>query len=133
MNIFHKLALRELIHNRARTLVTVAGVILSSALFAAVASFGVSLLSYLTAGAAAKYGDWHVGFYDADPAFLQQQEQNPYVERTACFDNIGYAVLDGSQTPINPIFSWPGFPRRPLTPCPLPCSPDGFPKKRMRS
>lgn len=109
MNIFHKLALQELIHNRARTLVTVAGVILSSALFAAVASFGVSLLSYLTAGAAAKYGDWHVGFYDVDPAFLQQQEQNPYVERTACFDNIGYAVLDGCQNPDKPYLFLAGF------------------------
>ena len=47
MNIFHKVALQGLKKSRARTFVTVAGVVLSAALFTAVAAFGTSLLQYM--------------------------------------------------------------------------------------
>ena len=54
MNIFHKVALQGLKKNRTRTFVTVIGVVLSAALFTAVATFGTSLLQYLINGSIAK-------------------------------------------------------------------------------
>ena len=62
MNIFNKIALQGLRKSRTRTIVTITGVALSSAMIMAVATFGVSLLSYQSDGAAQKYGGWHTGF-----------------------------------------------------------------------
>ena len=64
MNIFHKIALQGLVKSRARTVVTVIGVVLSAALLTGVTSFGISLLDYMAKGAAERYGGWHVGFFD---------------------------------------------------------------------
>ena len=55
MNIFNKVTLQSLKKNRTRTIVTVIGVVLSAAMITAVATFAVSLQSYMINGAAAKY------------------------------------------------------------------------------
>lgn len=47
MNIFHKIALQSLLKNRVQTIVTIIGVLLSTAMFTAVATFGTSLVDYL--------------------------------------------------------------------------------------
>lgn len=84
MNIFNKVALQGLKKNRTRTLVTIIGVVLSAAMITAVATFGVSLLSYMTNGAIAKYGDWHVEFwmliplsYRNEPTTMELQAPQP--------------------------------------------------------
>ena len=69
MNVFHKVALQGLRRNRTRTFVTVVGVALSAALITAVATFVVSLQTYMVNGAIAKYGDWQVAFVDVDSPF----------------------------------------------------------------
>ena len=71
MNIFNKVALQGLKKNRTRTIVTIIGVILSAAMITAVATFGVSLLDYMTKGAAKKYGGWQAAFLDVDSSFVQ--------------------------------------------------------------
>lgn len=47
MNIFHKVAIKGLVNNRTRTLVTIVGVALSAAMITAVATFGTSLMHFL--------------------------------------------------------------------------------------
>ena len=56
MNIFNKVTLQSMKKSRTRTIVTVIGVALSTAMITAVATFGVSLLNYMANGAAQKYG-----------------------------------------------------------------------------
>lgn len=102
MNIFHKIALQGLIKNRTRTLVTIAGVVLSTALITAVATFGLSLLRYMTEGAIASYGSWHAGFYGVDEAFVQAQRRDGAVASVAACQEIGYAALRGGQNPDKP-------------------------------
>lgn len=109
MNIFHKIAWQGLKKNRTRTLVTIIGVALSAALFTAVTTFGMTLLQYLIDNSAAKTGNWHVEFTDIAPAFMQQQEQDKEVEQVACFENIGYAVLDGAKSEQKPYLFVVGF------------------------
>lgn len=109
MNIFHKVALQGLKKSRTRTLVTIVGVVLSAALITGVVSFGVSLLGYMTDGAAAKYGSWHVAFSDVDAAFVSEQLQDSRVASVAAFENLGYAVLDGGQNPDKPYLFIAGF------------------------
>lgn len=102
MNIFHKVAMQGLVKNRARTLVTVIGVALSAAMITAVATFGISLLSYMIGGSIKSYGDWHIGFYGADSAFVQQQEDDTDVRHVAAVQEIGYAALSGGENPDKP-------------------------------
>lgn len=54
MNIFHKIALRGMQNSRARTMVTIIGVALSTALITAVITFGISLLNYAAEGGCSK-------------------------------------------------------------------------------
>lgn len=109
MNIFHKVALQSLKKSRTRTLVTIIGVVLSAALITGVVTFGVSLLSYMTNGAIAKYGEWHVSFPDVDSSFVQDQAKDSRVSNIAAFENIGYAVLDGGENPDKPYLFIAGF------------------------
>lgn len=94
MNIFHKVAWKNLLKNRTRTLVTVMGVILSTTLFTAVATFGTSLIDYLIRAEIAQGGNWHIQFSGVAPdqreAFLQGEE----IAQAAVYENLGYARLE---------------------------------------
>lgn len=111
MNVFHKTALQSLRRNRTRTLVTIVGVALSAALFTAVTSFGVSLLSYLTRGAIQRYGSWQVAFSGADTAFAAAQtpDLDPRIRQAAACDELGYARMEGGQNPDKPYWFLAGF------------------------
>ncbi|WP_125144158.1 ABC transporter permease [Clostridium transplantifaecale] len=111
MNIFNKTALQGLRKNRARTLVTIAGVALSAALITAVATFSVSLQTYLINGAIEKTGDWHVEFYGADSSFVQGQAADSRIKNASFFENIGYTALDGGINPDKPYLFIAGFNR----------------------
>ncbi|MEK4062437.1 MULTISPECIES: ABC transporter permease [unclassified Paenibacillus] len=119
MNIFNKVALQGLKKNRTRTLVTIIGVVLSAAMITAVATFGVSLLSYMTNGAIAKYGDWHVEFLDVNSSFVQERTHDDGVASTATFENIGYAALDGGKTPGKPYLFLAGYSEETLDALPV--------------
>ncbi|KNZ40462.1 FtsX-like permease family protein [Acetobacterium bakii] len=109
MNIFNKITLQSMIKSRTRTIVTIIGVVLSAAMITAVATFGVSLLSYLANGAAQKYGDWHVEFVNVPASFAQERSHDEGVADTAAFENIGYATLDGGKNPDKPYLFIAGF------------------------
>lgn len=109
MNVFHKTALQSLIKSRTRTLVTVVGVILSAAMITGIATFGVSLLDYMTKGAQEKYGNWHAAFLNADQAFVLSQRENDWVSECTAFDNIGYAQIENSKNPEKPYIFLAGY------------------------
>ena len=101
MNIFNKVTLQSMKKSRTRTIVTVIGVVLSAAMITAVATFAVSLQSYMVNGATQKYGAWHVEFLDVDSSFVQERTHDQEVADTATIENIGYATLDGGKNPNN--------------------------------
>lgn len=109
MNIFNKVTLQSMKKSRARTIVTIIGVVLSTAMITAIATFGTSLLNYLIKSSIAKYGDWHVELLDVTSSFVEAQKNNNYVSDTAEFTNIGYAKLDGSKSPDKPYLFIAGF------------------------
>lgn len=125
MNIFHKVALQTMRKSRTRTIVTIIGVILSSALITSVAAFGTSLLNYLINSSVAKYGGWHVEFLDVDSAFAQKLSHDRETADTAVFENMGYAMLEGGKSPEKPYLSLQASMIRPLIPCPSALSPAG--------
>lgn len=109
MNIFNKVTLQSLKKSRTRTIVTIIGVILSTAMITAVSTFAVSLQSYMIQGSIAKYGGWHIGFPAVDAAFVQERVHDQAVSRTASFENIGYAALSGGKNPDKPYLFIAGF------------------------
>lgn len=109
MNIFNKVTLQSMKKSRTRTIVTIIGVVLSAAMITSVATFGTSLLNFLVNGSIAKYGGWHVEFFDVDSSFVQEQTHDNGVANTAAFENIGYATLDGVKSPEKPYLFIAGF------------------------
>lgn len=109
MNIFHKVTLQSLIKNRTRTVVTIIGVALSAAMITAVATFGVSLIHYMTQGAIQKYGGWHAAFLNVDSTFVREQAGSEETASAVTFENIGYAPLEGGSDPGRPYLFIAGF------------------------
>jgi putative ABC transport system permease protein len=109
MNIFNRVTLQSMKKSRTRTIVTVIGVVLSTAMITAVATFGTTLLNFLLNGSIQKYGGWHVEFLDVDSSFVQARTQDNGVANTATFENIGYATLDGARSPEKPYLFIAGF------------------------
>ncbi|MDR1069912.1 MAG: ABC transporter permease [Gracilibacteraceae bacterium] len=82
-NIFHKITWQSLKKNRARTIVTIIGVILSAAMITAVTTFIASLQNSLIQAEIAVSGGWHVKFTDVDPAFIAKITADKEVESVA--------------------------------------------------
>lgn len=119
MNIFHKVTLQGMRKSRTRTIVTIIGVMLSAAMITAVATFAVSLQSYMIKGAEVKYGGWHLEFPAADTAFVQARTGDKEVVRTTAYQNIGYASLEGGKNPDKPYLFIAGFNEDTLTSLPV--------------
>lgn len=109
MNIFNKLTLQSMRKSRARTLVTIIGVILSAAMITAVATFGTSLLNFLVTGSIEKYGNWHVEFLEASSDFIKEKTNDDEVINVSSFENIGYAKLEGGRNSEKPYLFVAGF------------------------
>ena len=109
MNIFNKVALQGLKKNRTRTFVTIIGVALATALFTGIATFAVSLQSYMINGAAAKYGSWHVEFPAAGAGFAEAAVEDNRISDTVLLQNIGYAKLEDSKNDAKPYLFLSGW------------------------
>ena len=119
MNIFHKITRQSLFKSRTRTLVTIIGVMLSTAMITAVATFAISLQSYLANGATIKYGDWHVAFTNTSDTLLPAQTNDERVSHFAVYDNVGYAPLTGGKNPDKPYLFIAGMQKDALETLPI--------------
>jgi putative ABC transport system permease protein len=109
MNIFNKVTLQNMKKSRTRTVVTIIGVVLSAGMITAVATFGTSLLNFMINSSIVKYGGWHVEYLNVDADFVQARVNDQEVAKTAEFENIGYALLDGGKSPDKPYLFLAGF------------------------
>jgi putative ABC transport system permease protein len=128
MNIFHKVTLQSMKKNRAQTIVTVIGVILSAAMITAVATLAISLQAYMIKGAAAKYGEWHIEMPDIDSAFMLNQQRDSRVKETVSLQNIGYSPLEGGQNPEKPYLFITGWSEKAFHTLPLKLLSGRFPQ-----
>ena len=90
MNIMNRLAWRSLRKNRTRTLVTIIGIILSAAMFAAVATLGVSLLQYLVDITIYNTGDYFIRFDNATPEQVEAIENRDEISQLGMTKTLGY-------------------------------------------
>lgn len=83
MNILGKVTWKTMWKNRTRTIVTIIGVILASAMFTAVTTMGTSLRNFLIRGNVYEEGDYYVQFAYATQAQKEALLQEPAVTRVA--------------------------------------------------
>ena len=97
MNIIRKLTYENLRRNKKRTIVTVIGIILSTALLCAAAGLVSSAQQSLINYEKAVNGDYHVMFEDVPAEAVGYITENADVESYFAGQNLGYAVAEESQ------------------------------------
>lgn len=102
MNVLRKCCYRSLKENRKRTLVTIVGVILATALITGVACLAVSFRASMVEYEKKENGDWHYSFLGVEPENLKYFEGNRHLAEIVLKQPLGYAVLEGSQNPDKP-------------------------------
>ena len=109
MNILNKLTLKNLKLNKKRTIVTIIGIILSTALICAVAGMVSSLQATLIENAKENSGNRHITVESVLKKDLKYFENNRHVELMYLIENLGYAPLSESQNPYKPYLYVLGF------------------------
>lgn len=95
MQILNRLTIRNLKLNKRRTIVTIIGIILATALLTAVATMAVSLKESVTLRSKKVDGDFHLLLYDMTDKEKESVINNRQVESYYETHEVGYAVLDG--------------------------------------
>ena len=102
MNLMKTLTLKNLKLNRKRTIVTIVGIILATALLSAlvtlVSSFQYSIIEYQKQ----KDGDFHVKFSGVKMSELSEFKNNRNIESTFETMGMGFAKLDGCKNEDKP-------------------------------
>ena len=102
MNLMKTLTLKNLKLNRKRTIVTIVGIILATALLSAlvtlVSSFQYSMIEYQKQ----KGGDFHVKFLNVKMSELSEFKNNRNIESTFETMGMGFAKLDGCKNEDKP-------------------------------
>ena len=102
MNLMKTLTLKNLKLNRKRTIVTIVGIILATALLSAlvtlVSSFQYSIIEYQKQ----KGGDFHVKFSNVKMSELSEFKNNRNIESTFETMGMGFAKLDGCKNEDKP-------------------------------
>ncbi|MBE6848380.1 MAG: ABC transporter permease [Ruminococcus sp.] len=101
MNIFQKVTLASLRKNRTRTIVTIIGIVLSTALICAVITSVSSLQEYMKQCNIEEYGNWHCEVEGENAEQYKRICTNPEVEQTFYARRVGYAEI-GSQNEFKP-------------------------------
>lgn len=102
MNVLNQLTVKSLTGNRKRTLVTIFGIILSTALICASAGLITSVQKTLVEEAKEGYGNYHAAFPGVSLDNLNYVEENRHVEDFYCIEGLGYATLSESINPDKP-------------------------------
>lgn len=102
MNVLNQLTIKSLTGNKKRTLVTIFGIILSTALICASAGLITSVQKTMVESAKADYGNYHAAFPGVSLENLKYVEENRHVEDFYCIEGLGYAPLSESINPDKP-------------------------------
>ena len=102
MNILKKLTLKSLKLNKKRTIVTIIGIILSTALICAVAGMITSVQKTLINYAKSHSGNYHVCFKNIPNDELKYIKENKNVQNYFLSKNVGYCKLEKVENEYKP-------------------------------
>ncbi|MCR4796039.1 MAG: ABC transporter permease [Ruminococcus sp.] len=108
MNIFSKVTIQSLKKNRARTIVTIIGIILSTALICAVTTSIASVQRYAVNYFEYTEGKWHGYEKSSDIGVYNKIKNSDKVSGAGCLSYIGYADID-SENEYKPYLYICGF------------------------
>lgn len=104
MNVFRKLTLRTLLKNRTRTVVTIVGIMLSTALICAITSSIASVQKYAYDFSVYNNGDWHGNVNQIDLETMKAIAASDEVDssETVCASTVGYARVEDIRNDYKP-------------------------------
>lgn len=102
MDALKKVTLKSLQKNKKRTIVTLMGIIMATALITAVANLGESFRASMVAFEKRDRGDFHYCFQGLKPEKLKYFVNNRNIETIGYEKNLGYALLSGCGNPDKP-------------------------------
>ena len=102
MNVLNRVTLKTLRQNRARTIVTIIGVILSAAMFTAVTTFISTMQHYMLESVLSLQGSWHSQLVGIPYVVEETVRNNPKIKTVAVQQEVGYAELEGCQNDYKP-------------------------------
>ncbi|MBQ3005101.1 MAG: ABC transporter permease [Clostridia bacterium] len=102
MNIFNRFTLKSLKKNKTRTIVTIVGIILSTAMICAVTTFASSIQNYLLNSAIYTYGDWYGSKISTDFSTVEKISESEDIKSYTYMQQLGYAKAEGSKNDYKP-------------------------------
>ncbi len=102
MNIFHRVTLQSLKKNRTRTVVTIIGIMLSTALICAVTTSVASFLNYAKESAIYFSGSWHGSCLSTTYAEYEEIRSADKVKSAVYGGYCGYAALENCDNEYKP-------------------------------
>lgn len=97
MNIFHRITRQTLRKNRARTIVTVIGILLSTAMFTAVTTFISTVQNHLLRSNIDTFGDWYGCVRAASAGTAERIGSDARVTQLSSAQVLGYSPLETVQ------------------------------------
>lgn len=94
MNLYTSLTLRYLKENKKRTIVTIIGIILSTALICGIGNIYESFMDYQIRQTIENDGDFHATFYDIKKDDLDYITKSAGLTKSGLSDNLGYAKIN---------------------------------------
>ena len=94
MNLYTSLTIRYLKENKRRTLVTIIGIILSTALICGIGNICMSLLDYEMRGAISSNSDFYASFYDLNKKDALIVSKSAEVTKYGYNQEVGSALID---------------------------------------
>lgn len=97
MNLYTSLTLRYLKENKKRTIVTIIGIILSTALICGIGTICNSLMDYQFRKTVERNGDFHATVYDVPKKDLGKVTKNAGISKYAYSENLGFGKYDNEK------------------------------------
>lgn len=104
MNILNKLTIKHLTMNKKRTIVSIIGIILSTALMVGIGLICSSLREFLIQDTISTTGSYHANINEVEKAKLESIEKNNNIEKYFYEYGIGYAKYEESDNKYKPYF-----------------------------
>lgn len=102
MNIFSRITFKNLMKNRTRTMVTIIGIMLSTALFTAVTTSVSTLRQFLVDYTVYNYGNWEMAAYTVPSSQLNEIKNSVEIDKVNTLQGIGFAKLEHSENAYKP-------------------------------
>ncbi|MDX5688301.1 ABC transporter permease, partial [Clostridioides difficile] len=100
MNLYTSLTIRYLKQNKRRTIVTIIGIILSTALIGGIGNIFESFMDYQMRETIKNDGSFHVTFYDVNRKNVEYVTKSAEIEKHAFTKQLGYSKLENSENAI---------------------------------